>query len=59
MLAVKSCPGEGEATGGSAMIEYMIIAGMLLASAAILSVLLYTFRGHAGRVLDLVSSEYP
>ena len=44
---------------GQAMIEYVIIAGMLLAAVAILAVFLYTFKEHSGRVLDLVASEYP
>jgi hypothetical protein len=44
---------------GQAMIEYIIVATMLLASVAILSVFLYTFREQSGRVLDLVSAEYP
>lgn len=48
-----------EAKRGQTMIEYAIVAGMLLAAVAILAVFLYTFREHSGRVLDLVSSEYP
>lgn len=45
--------------GGQAMVEYMIIAGMLIAAVAILAVFLYTFKEHGGRVLDLAASEYP
>ncbi len=41
------------------MLEYLITAGILMASVAILAVLLYIFREQAGRVLDLVSSDYP
>ncbi len=44
---------------GQAMIEYMIVAVMLTATMAIMAVFLYTFRESSGRVLDLVSSEYP
>jgi hypothetical protein len=44
---------------GQVMLEYAIVSGMLLAAVAILAVFLYTFREQAGRVLDLVASEYP
>jgi hypothetical protein len=41
------------------MIEYVIVAAMLVAATAILAVFLYSFREFGGRVLDLVASEYP
>ena len=41
------------------MVEYVIVAGVLVAMVAVLSVFLYTFREQSGRVLDLVASEYP
>ncbi len=41
------------------MIEYLVVAVMLMASTAILTVFLYSFREFGGRVLDLVASEYP
>jgi hypothetical protein len=44
---------------GQVMIEYLVIAGMLLATVAILAVLLYVFKEQSGRVLDLAASEYP
>jgi hypothetical protein len=44
---------------GQAMTEYLITAGVLLASVAILALFLYTFKEHSGRVLELASSEYP
>jgi hypothetical protein len=44
---------------GQAMVEFVVAAGMILASAAILSVLLYTFREYGDRILNLVASEYP
>lgn len=49
----------GSDRGGQAMIEYVIIAAMLISAVAVAAVLLYTFREHGGRVLDLVASEYP
>ena len=47
------------ARSGQVMVEYAIVTGMLLAAVAIFAVFLYTFREQAGRVLDLVASEYP
>jgi hypothetical protein len=44
---------------GQAMIEYVIVAGMLVGTLAILAVFLYAFRAHGSRVLELVASEYP
>ncbi len=44
---------------GQAMIEYLIIASMLIGASAILAVFLYTFKEQSGRVLDLAASEYP
>jgi hypothetical protein len=44
---------------GQAMMEYVIVAGMLVAAVAILAVFLYAFKAHGGRVLELVASEYP
>jgi len=41
------------------MVEYIIVAGVLVASIAVLSVFLYTFREQSGRVLDLVAWDYP
>jgi len=41
------------------MIEYVVVAAMLLGTVAILAVLLHAFREHSGRVLDLVAWEYP
>ena len=44
---------------GQAMTEYVVVAGMLLASLAILMVFFGTFREYGTRVLDLLGSEYP
>ncbi|MBL7077042.1 MAG: hypothetical protein ISS31_06195 [Kiritimatiellae bacterium] len=44
---------------GQVMIEYVIVAAMLVAATTILAVFLYSFREFGGRVLDLVASEYP
>ena len=44
---------------GQAMIEYVIVAAMLMSTIAILAVFLYSFREFGGRVLNLVASEYP
>ena len=44
---------------GQAMVEYAIVAGMMVLAASVLAVFLYAFREYGGRVLDLVASEYP
>ena len=44
---------------GQVMIEYVIVAAMLMSTIAILAVFLYSFREFGGRVLNLVASEYP
>ena len=41
------------------MIEYLIVAAMLLAVVAICALLLYALRQQSGRALELVASEYP
>jgi Flp pilus assembly pilin Flp len=46
-------------SSGQTAVEYVIIAGMLMAAVAIMAVFLYTFREFGGRVLDLAASEYP
>ncbi|MFH1476103.1 MAG: hypothetical protein ABIH24_01230 [Verrucomicrobiota bacterium] len=44
---------------GQALAEYVIIAGLLMASLGILTVFFVTFKEYSGRILALVSSEYP
>ena len=42
-----------------AMIEYVVLAGMLTACIAMFAVFLVAFKEHGGRVLDLVAADYP
>lgn len=44
---------------GAAMVEYVIAVAVVLACAAVLSILLYTFRSYGDRVLALAAGEYP
>ena len=44
---------------GQAMVEFVVVAGMLLASVAIFTLLQTVFQEYGTRVLDLVGSEYP
>lgn len=44
---------------GQAMVEFVVVAGMMVAAVAILMVFFGTFREYGTRVLDLVGSEYP
>ena len=44
---------------GQAISEYTVVAGMVLASVVVLSLLLHVFKSHGWRLLNLVASEYP
>jgi hypothetical protein len=44
---------------GQAMIEYVVIAGMLLATVVIFSMFMYAFKQDSGRSMDIVAYEYP
>ena len=44
---------------GHTTVEFTVVAGMILATLGILTVLLATFGEYGTRVLDLVGSEYP
>lgn len=59
MTANRQGLGRTAGRAGQAMLEYMLVAGMLLAAVAILAVFLYTFREQSDRVLNLAASEYP
>ena len=41
------------------MIEYVVVALMLLVLVAFFAILLYALRQQSTRVLELVASEYP
>lgn len=41
------------------MLEFIIVASMMILTVSILAVLLYTFKENSSRVLYLVGSEYP
>ncbi len=44
---------------GQTTVEYVVVAGLLLASLAILSVFLETFQEYGSRILEMVASDYP
>lgn len=48
-----------ESRNGQTMIEFTVIAAMLIVSVAIFAVLLYVFKEQGRRVLDLVALDYP
>ncbi len=52
-------PSRRERCNGQAMIEYIIVAAMLLVVVALFALLLYALRQQSSRVLELVASEYP
>jgi len=51
--------GVAQDRSGQAMVEYVVVAGILLASTAIMTLFLSVFRDYGTRVLNLVGSEYP
>jgi len=44
---------------GQAMVEYVVVAGMLVAALLIFYFFLGTFKEFGTRVLNLIGSEYP
>jgi len=44
---------------GQAMVEYVIMTVLLITTATILAIFLYTYKQHSDRVVNLVASEYP
>jgi hypothetical protein len=44
---------------GAAMVEFVIVAAMMVSTVAIFALLLYAFKEHGWRILNLVASEYP
>lgn len=41
------------------MLEYVIVAGILVAVVGMLALFLFTFKEQGGRVIDLISADYP
>lgn len=44
---------------GQVTIEYAVVAGVLLAMAAVMGLLVTTFGYYGERVLDMIASDYP
>lgn len=44
---------------GQALLEYVVVAGILLALVTMLALFLYTFKEYSGRILELIGAEYP
>lgn len=49
----------GERECGQTMIEYVVVAGVLLASFVILTLFLLAFQEYGARILDMIASDYP
>ncbi len=45
--------------GGQATLEYVVVAGVLIALVAIMSLLMTTFGEYGERVMELIASDYP
>jgi len=57
MNRMPKAPTSGKA--GQVMLETVIIAATMLSLVAIMGLLIYVFKEHGSRVLDLVASDYP
>ena len=44
---------------GQVMLETVVVTASMLAMVAIMALLIYVFKEHGSRVLDLVASDYP
>ncbi len=44
---------------GQAMIEYIVVAGLLLTTVALCALMLHALRQQSARVLELVASDSP
>lgn len=44
---------------GQTMLEYILVLAMTLGLIVTLGFFIFVFKEHGGRILDLVSSEYP
>jgi uncharacterized protein (UPF0333 family) len=44
---------------GQAAVEYLVVAGVLLATVVIVSIFLHSFKEQSDRVLNIAASEYP
>lgn len=44
---------------GQAMMEYVLVMGTTIGVLVMLALLFYTFKEYGGRILNLISSEYP
>ncbi|WFB35635.1 hypothetical protein P3T73_15905 [Kiritimatiellota bacterium B12222] len=44
---------------GQAMLEYVMVLAMTLGVIVMLGFFIYVFKEYGGRILELVSSEYP
>lgn len=49
----------GRRKSGQAMVEYVVLTGLMLGFLLILAIFLFAFKEAGGRVLDLIAYEYP
>ena len=58
ILGAFSAP-DTDAQRGQVLVEYLIVACVLILVVVMMSFLLYALKQNGNRVLDLVASEYP
>ena len=49
----------GRRKSGQAMVEYVVLTGLLLGTLLLLAMFLVAFKEGGGRELDLIAYEYP
>jgi len=49
----------GRRCGGQATVEYAIVAGVMVALVAVMSLFITTFGEYGERILDMIASDYP
>lgn len=48
-----------ESERGQTTVEYAVVAGVLVAVLALLTLFLLTFQEYGDRIIDMVASDYP
>ena len=55
----QAVPSPDGRTRGQVVLEYLVVACVLISALAVLAFLLFALKQNGNRILDLVASEYP
>jgi hypothetical protein len=56
---VSRSAGSAGSRSGQAILEHVVVAGVMLVVLIMLALFLYVFKEYGGRIFDLVGSDYP